>query len=107
MTGRGNVLVMNLDSSRAQQILREIAEDSGRVFFTNHAEQRMLARHITRTQVLRCLKHGKLVEGPARDPHGKWLLTTEVLSAGDVVKVVAALDSDSSGNLVLVITTYL
>ncbi len=103
----GNVLQMDLSPTTAKRLLSELARDSKRVFFTNHAEERMQQRGISRLQVLRCLQHGNLIEGPARDVHGKWVVTVEVLSAGDVVTVVAALDHDDAGNFVLVITTYL
>lgn len=102
-----NVLKMDLSPVSARRVLTELAADSSRVFFTAHAEERMRERIITRTQVLRCLRHGSITEGPARDPHGKWVVRMEVLSAGDVLRVVAALDNDGDGNLVLVITTYL
>lgn len=106
MSDRSNVLVMNLNVATAQQVLREVAEDSARVFFTDHAEERMQTRCITRVQVLRCLRHGRIVEGPVRDVRGNWALKVEVLSAGDVLTVAAALDHDEHGNLVVVITTY-
>lgn len=102
-----NVLQMDLTPPTARQLLAQLAADSGCVFFTSHAEERMQERGITRAQVLRCLRHGNIIEGPARDVHGKWVVTVEVLSAGEVVSVVAALDNDGNGNLVLVITTYL
>lgn len=38
-----------MNAARAREILREVAEDSARVFFTDHAEKRMAQRHITRT----------------------------------------------------------
>lgn len=101
-----NVLLMNLSPPSAQQMLRQVASDSARVFFTDHAEQRMRERRINRTQVLRCLRHGRLTEDPARDVHGKWVMRVEVFSAGDVVTAVAALDNDGDGNLVVVITAY-
>ncbi|HEX6929696.1 MAG TPA: DUF4258 domain-containing protein [Gammaproteobacteria bacterium] len=101
-----NALQMDLSPPMAEKVIRKVARDSGRVFFTMHAETRMRERGINRTQVLRCLRLGRVVEGPARDTHGKWIATLEVLSAGDVVTVVAALDNDDTGNLVVVITVY-
>lgn len=102
-----NVVKMDLSPAGARQLLAQLATDSSRVFFTDHAEDRMHERAITRAQVLRCLRHGTIVEGPARDTHGKWVMNMEVMSAGDVLRVVTALDNDGNGNLVLVITTYL
>jgi hypothetical protein len=102
----GNVVTLNLTPPRALQILRKIAQDSSRVFFTVHAEKQMGKRRITRIQVLRCLLHGHLVEGPARGIKGNWELSVEVFSAGEPITVVAALDHDERGNLIIVISTY-
>lgn len=59
-----------LDAARARKILQEVAQDSGRVFFSDHAEKQMTRRRITRTQVLKCLRHGHIVEGPVRSIKG-------------------------------------
>lgn len=101
-----NVLKFELPASRALELVREIAKDSSRVKFTLHAEQRMVAREITRRQVLCCLTHGHITEGPARDVKGNWKMTMEVLSAGDVVNTVLAIDYDDRGNLVIIVTVY-
>ena len=76
------------------------------MFFSHHAEVQMRKRHITRTQVLRCLAHGVVAEGPARDIKGNWAMKLEVPSAGDLVIVVAALDRDEAGDMIIVITVY-
>jgi hypothetical protein len=102
----GKVVPIGLSPVRATKLVREIAQDSARVFFTHHAEVQMQKRHITRTQVLRCLAHGGVVEGPARDIKGKGIMNLEVLSAGDLIVVVAALDRDEAGDKITVITVY-
>lgn len=101
-----NVLLLNLSAPKAKEILCEVAADSSRVFFTVHAERQMRVRGISRTQVLRCLRHGHITEGPARDVHRKWTFTIEVFSAGEALVVAAALDNDGSGNHAIVITAY-
>lgn len=103
-----NVLRMELGPRSARKIVGEIAEDSSKVFFTHHAESRMVERRITRSQVLRCLRHGVVIEGPYRDTHGSWKLNMEVASAGSVITVVVVLDwRESIGDYAIVITTYL
>lgn len=95
--------------SRVRDVVRDVAaEDSARVFFTAHAEERMNERGVTRTQVLRCLKHGKMLRSdPKKSDQGNWTLKLEVMSAGEAVKVVAALDFDEKiGDYIVVITTY-
>lgn len=66
----------------------------------------MRKRRITRVQVLRCLANGKITEGPARGIKGNWKVSVEALSAGDVLRVVAALDQDDRGNYVIIVTAY-
>jgi len=102
-----NLVIANLTRQEARRLLREIAADSARVFVTKHARKRMRERHITLTQVLCCLRNGRITEGPARSTKGNWEMTVEVLSAGDTVVVVAALDIDDRGEYVLVVTAYL
>jgi hypothetical protein len=106
MPRHGNVVPIGLSPIRARQLVREIAKDSGRVVFTHHAEVKMRKRHITRTQVLRCLAHGGVSEGPAPDVKGNWTMTLEVLSAGELVTVVVALARDKAGDMIVVITAY-
>ncbi|MET0049173.1 MAG: DUF4258 domain-containing protein [Sedimenticola sp.] len=100
-----NVVALDLSAARAQQVIKEIADDhSERVVYTAHAKKQMRKRHITRVQVLRCLRHGQITEGPARSAKGNWQFTIESYSAG--IPVAVALDHDRNGNLIVVITTY-
>jgi hypothetical protein len=69
-----------------------VAAESGRVFFTAHAEKRMKQRRITRTQALTCLREGSIVEGPYRDIRGDWRCTVEKFVAGDSVQVVVVIE---------------
>jgi len=99
--------VVDFDSpARAQKRLKNLAEDSSRVVFTKHAEKRMCQRKITRTQVLRCLTHGQITEGPARSTRGNWEMRMEVMSAGEIITVVVAIEKDDSGDYVVIITVF-
>lgn len=103
-----NLLQMDLTAITAARVMADIASDSARVFFTRHAEQRMTERRITRTQVLRCLRLGRITEGPYRDISGNWKMTMQVASAGNVITVVAALDWHAdTGHYAIVVTSYL
>ena len=106
MGRKTNVLELDLTPVHAKRILEDVAQESGRVYFTNHAEERMIERNITRHQVLRCLKHGNIIEGPCRNINGNWQLSIHVFSAGENITVVAALNKDKSGNYIIVITAY-
>jgi hypothetical protein len=76
---------------QAWRIVRAAAAESGRVFFTVHAEQRMRERRITRRQVLACLERGAIHQGPAPDIKGNWTLTMERTAARERVRVVLAI----------------
>jgi hypothetical protein len=102
----GKVVPIGLSPGRAKQLVREIAKDSDRVIFSRHVVLRMRERHITLTQVLRCLAHGRVSEGPARDIKGNWTMKLEVLSAGELVTVVAALARNEAGDMIIIITVY-
>ncbi len=64
----------------------------------------MQERMITRKQVICCLQHGRFVEDPYRSMRGNWEMSLAVLSAGDPLKVVCALDNGDTGNYIIVIT---
>ena len=101
-----NVTQLELTRRSALKIIRELAEDSSKVIITHHARERMQQRNITDIQIFRCLLHGNMQDSPYRDPRGSWKMKLENKSAGDVVKVVIALDCDSNGNYIVVITTF-
>lgn len=106
MSTKTKIIPLALTKAKALEILKETSKDSARVFFTEHAEEKMVKRRITRTQVLRCLRHGYIAEGPVRSMKGNWELAIQVLSAGDVMRVAAALDYDDGGNFIVIITAY-
>lgn len=101
-----NVIKLDLSPQSAKKILQEVAKTSSRVLFTRHAERRMKQRNITRLQVIKSLQRGLIIEGPVRDVKGNWNLTIQAITSGDEINVVAAIDSDSEGNYIIVITTY-
>ncbi|MDD5394391.1 MAG: DUF4258 domain-containing protein [Thiothrix sp.] len=89
---------------QAKAILKDLASDGSRVFFTRHAEERMVEREITRTQVLRCLERGSFEENPARDVRGSWAMRLKLFTAGEYIRVALAIDQDKDGNLAVIIT---
>lgn len=105
MSGSDNVLKMELSEPVAKKILKGLVTDpNGRIFVNSHANIQMNDRKITMPQVRRCLASGCITEGPYRSVKGNWEFVSEVTSAGDIIRVVAALDHDSKGNYVVVIT---
>lgn len=106
MLKESNIVDFNITPTRAQKLIKDIAADSSRVVFTIHAEKRMRQRRITRIQILRCLTHGHIIEDPALSIKGNWEMKREVMSAGEMIAVVAALEKDDSGNFAVTITVF-
>jgi len=66
----------------------------------------MASRKITTTQLLRCLRQGRLTEDPVRDlAKGGWKCTVEHYTAGESVGVAVAIESIRATG-VTVITVY-
>lgn len=100
------VVQFDLTAARALEILRAVSKDSSRVFFTDHADRQMAKRKIGRTQVLRCLQRGRIVENPFRSLKGSWEMAVEAVAAGSTVHVACALDKDEKGDFIIVISAY-
>ena len=94
---------MRMNDASALKLLRDIAQDSGRVIFTHHARQRMRQRKITAVQVLACLQRGIVSEPVAQDVHGNWKLTVSQRVAGKELNVAAAIDVP---NRAIIITVF-
>ncbi len=75
-----------------------------RVILLPHARQRMRKRKILLTQVYDALIRGVVVEHAHRDIKGCWKCTLSHLTAGDRIKVAAALCLADDGEIVVVIT---
>jgi hypothetical protein len=77
--------------------------DSPRVIVLAHAKKQMKKRRVTPRQMYDVLTKGYVVEHAHRDIKGNWKCTLECRTAGELVKVSAAL-ADSEGESVVVIT---
>jgi len=93
--------------------LREIARTATeRLFFSDHAEQRMIEREVTRTQVRRVLHSGELIGQPRWETDSitsecGWKCKFRGISAGARVSVVAKLvvNRESPDELPAVVVT--
>ena len=102
-----NVIKLQLTSRKALEIIRDIANNATHcVVPTAHATKRMKERKIFRRDLLQCLRHGKIIEGPARAANGNWEFKMCSLEAGERINIAAALDYDRRGNYIIIITTY-
>ena len=61
-------------------------------------------RKVVPTQVLHVLRLGYVVEPAHRNIRGNWQCTLEAHVAGDQVRVVAVLMTDSDGEWVVIVT---
>jgi hypothetical protein len=80
------------------------ASESPRVVVTDHAKAQMKRRSIQPKQMYDVLIRGRVIEPAHRDIHGCWKCTLEYLTAGERVKVPAALCQAESHEIVVVIT---
>lgn len=88
------------------RLIRELARDSDNVFIGGHARRRMKQRHITRTQVEKCLMKGSISESAHRDARGDWACTLHYQWAGDDVCVAVAIKCDEEGDWIAVVTVF-
>lgn len=88
------------------RLIKEAAADSANVFFSEHAQERLVERDISTTEVIDCLRHGRIQEGPAQSPRGNWEFKVSRYCSGQSISVVGALELDEDGNHIIVITTY-
>jgi hypothetical protein len=101
-----NPTPFRLNDQNLRCLISDTAKDSGRVFITPHAKQRMCERNITRAQVLDCLRNGSVSESAHTNLQGNWQCVLTRRNAGDDVRVVAALERSEDGDWVVVITVF-
>jgi|AZIK01.1.fsa_nt_gi hypothetical protein len=103
------VVKLPLKLAQAKKILEDSAQDTRKLIFTTHAEQRMAQRGITRVDVIRVLSTGSIVEGPSMSAKGSWEMRVEGLSAGSYLTVAVAIDYtilEESSCFAIVITAF-
>ena len=85
-------------------MIRQTATDSERVFISKHAEERMIERRITLTQVLQCLKVGVFIEGPTLDSYRQigHKATMRHICAGDLIQVALKLVEQGQGHIIVI-----
>lgn len=98
---------LKLSEADAFRIIREAAEiDSGTIFLSDHAKDRMRQRDISRSQIISVLRStsSTMSEGPYRTARGDFKCQLEGYAAGDAVNVVVAIRIPLNAQSVLVIT---
>lgn len=100
---KDKIVPLRLDAATMQRKVRELAANSGNVFITNHARERMAERDVTRAQVIDCLLAGVVIDGPPfKNLHGSWQCTLHKYNAGNEVNVVVVLED---GVIVITVMT--
>ena len=83
-----------LRSDEAEKVIRERAEDTGNVIFSDHAWDRVSEREITRQDVFRILQQGYCQE-PAKDEFGRWkVIVTKRLQGSREAGVITVIVDD-------------
>ncbi len=81
-----------------EALIRELAQDSGRILFTIHAQTRMRQRGMTHAQILEVLQRGIIRREPEPDlKTGHTHCRMERAIAGRKVGAVVALESPTAG----------
>jgi len=99
-------LPFRLNDTNMLRLIRQIAADSGSVYFAAHAMKRMKERRITRSQVMACLRNGTIDEPAHTNIKGNLQCTLRHRHAGDLVKAAVAVEKEESGNWIVVITVF-
>lgn len=98
---------LDLSPVAALRIVRRVAADDAKVFFTRQAERRMFERHVSVPEVLAALRRGRIVEGPARDARGHWRCSLAHAQRGRELTVAVALGRDAEqGRQIIVVTVF-
>lgn len=95
---------MRMTDEALRRKIARIAADSVRVQVTAHARKRMRERHILLTQVLAVLRRGHIDEPASCNVHGHWQCTLMLRCAGDEVRIVAVVETNGAGEVVIVLT---
>ena len=100
----GTVQPLQLSDAGFLKRLRATVRDSHRVVLTKHAKQRMKQRRINQRQIMECLRRGRICESAQLTIQGDWKAVLEHQYAGDMVRVVVAIEEQQDGELAVVVT---
>jgi len=83
--------------------VREIAQDSGNIIWTNHAQQQMKKRHITFAMATDVLCRGTVQKEPEQDIRtGHMICRMERYCAGEDIGICVALKSEQASKIIVV-----
>ena len=82
----------------AEERVRELARNTGNIFWSEHAQERMTEREIFMREALGTIREGRIDGKVVHDGPDRWKMTLRRRHAGRTVQVVVAI-SDSEGRL--------
>ena len=97
---------LKMSDAELLRIIHRLALDSSNVYLEAHARQRMKQRKISNSQVLACLRRGSIHEPAHQDIRGRWKCTLQYRWAGDNIRTAAALERDTDGAWIAVVTVF-
>ena len=104
--GMADPIPLPLNDVNMLRLIREIAHNTENIFIEPHAKKQMKRRRITPTQVYACLRAGVIDEHAHENIRGNWKCTLRHQHAGDLVRVVAAIEKDADGNWIAIVTVF-
>lgn len=88
-----NVRPFQLPKDLVKKLIREAAIGKAPLEWTEHFGEKIIELGVSSSQVLKCLEHGKLKNGPDWDrDHQNWTCRICSFSAGDKVDIRLAID---------------
>ena len=99
------ITFLQMTKVQLQAHIRRLAQDSGRVFFTDHARLRMRERGVNDLQALECLRAGVLQRPPRRFASGELRVRMDHFGSARNVSVVVSLDEQDPDVLVVTVMT--
>ena len=76
-------------------LVRNLSQAQFGIRLTNHAQDQLTERGVSRPEINACLRSGRITEGPYRDlKTGDWKMNFDYRWDGTEVRVVVALDWD-------------
>lgn len=83
-----------LSRAAAERRIRELAADTAALNFPWGVAKQMAKAEVSMRQVIGTLRHGAVVENPARNEHGDWVCALRHRAGGRVVHVVVGFSEE-------------
>lgn len=97
------IVPLQLTVPLARRHIREIAQDSSRVFVIPHGRKRGRQRNVSFKQIIDCLLKGTISEGPYMFVNGAWRCNVSRHAAGEEITCVVEFDLPAR---LLVVTVF-